>query len=137
MGTEKSKPRAPRTRALASVAVRSRAIVSTIATQTPEMAALARAAVYEAVAKGVSGTGRAIPELKGIARDSAVRARAGFGSKANGGFGMKGGDGILRAVELVPYALAAGLVVAHVIAKTRDDERARAAGSGEGLITGA
>lgn len=66
----------------------------------------------------VSGTGLPIRETWGVAKDFAIRAAAGGGSKASGGSGMAGGDARLRALErTVTIALASAVILAEIAAQ--------------------
>ena len=56
---------------------------------------------------GTASTGRTIQALHGVVRDRAVLAQLGLGSKASGGFGIRGGNFVLNAVGVAPAVLLA------------------------------
>ena len=73
-----------------------RANTTSVVVDTSAFGLAAEKASYEKAAKGAAGTGRPIPDIHGVAKDRATRARVGGGPKANGGGGIARGDRILR-----------------------------------------
>lgn len=73
------------------------------------------AAMRTAIRFGNASTGTAIRALQGVAKTNAAQAFFGGGAEADGGFGMKGGSLVLRAIGLSPAILLAltGVVAYH------------------------
>lgn len=73
------------------------------------------AAMRVTIRFGTASTGAAIRALQGVARSNAAQAALGGGAEAAGGFGMKGGGLVLRAIGLSPKILlgVTGLVALH------------------------
>lgn len=74
----------------------------------PPLGQAAQLAALKLVTRfGTASTGRMIRVLHGVARERAVRAQLGLGSKASGGFGIRGGNFVLNAVGVAPVVLLA------------------------------
>lgn len=86
---------------------------------------VAQRAILWVAGQGNSGTGTRIKALHGAARQGATFARAGFGTIANGGFGMAGGKTVLSvAGNTVAVAGVAACAVSFVVNERRKQEAA-------------
>lgn len=74
----------------------------------PPLGQAAQLAALKLVTRfGTASTGRMIRALHGVSRERAVLAQLGLGSKASGGFGIRGGNFVLNAVGVAPVVLLA------------------------------
>lgn len=102
-----------------------RGIVVRSAGMIPTVGSAAKDAVVSGTRRfGRAGTGIKISQLSGAAQTNATKAAIGGGPKANGGYGIKGGNIVLGVIEATPYVLALAAMIAEEVIKAKAEKRA-------------